>query len=784
MRTTRTISTRLSNLLLARPKTVFAILLLILGSSFAILPGLELASGLDPFLPKNSDLKQINDEIAEHFVNDKLVFAIYRCDQVFSHRNLRVVRELEQQLEQLKLSNKTEDLFAVEKVTSLTNIKNLIGSNQSFQTLDLVPDPIPTDKTALQVIKRQAENNPIIHDTLLDNSGTIASLVIRLPDEFSAVETAEAISLIRALLADVQRSHPRFEFFLTGEPIVSADVASYQAADLAWFMPLGYLIMIIVLFVFLKKVRGVLFSLVIVSFCVSVSMALLAAIGSNLNNCSSMLPLMMMSMSVAVVLHFLSEHGKNSLQNSSKNPTRQTIRELLAPAGMAALTTGIGFGALAISPLPAVHDFGIAAGLGVILTFVITTLIMSLLLPKVSAQSLISPSGVTLAPVLDRLSRLVVERRGILLSFSLVLIVFLGFGALRITVDMNQMEMFHPEAPVRQAGAILDQHLRGSEIYNLSIKTKTEDHFTDPAELKKVEQLNHFLRHELGLHSVLSINDFIKLMHREYAGGDPANWRIPESQEQIAQLLLLAGDPMLDEYIDETRQWIRIVARHSDHSSAAIKQNFERIEAYLAKHFPAAQGYQTTGAGMSKMASILSTGLIHSQVYSLLISFVLIFGLILLLFRSLKDGLLSMPPNLFPIFTNLGLMGWLGIRLDAATVMISTVALGIAVDDTIHFMQYFRTRLSRHQNAERAIRETMRHKGPAIIATSLVISLGFVVSVVSNFQPTRHFGLLICTAMLAALFGDLIVLPALLAGKNKKTAEVLPENSVQNRKAA
>jgi hypothetical protein len=154
--------------------------------------------------------------------------------------------------------------------------------------------------------------------------------------------------------------------------------------------------------------------------------------------------------------------------------------------------------------------------------------------------------------------------------------------------------------------------------------------------------------------------------------------------------------------------------------------------------------------------------LVHSQATGLLVASALIFGLMFLMFRSLRTGLVSLAPNLLPIATNLGLMGWLGIRLDASTVMISTVALGIAVDDTVHFLQHLRARLGVHGDLERAVRETFHTKGPAIIWTSIVISLGFCVVLVSSFSPTRNFGLLICVAMLAALLADLVLLPALL----------------------
>ncbi|MBW2732652.1 MAG: MMPL family transporter [Deltaproteobacteria bacterium] len=161
----------------------------------------------------------------------------------------------------------------------------------------------------------------------------------------------------------------------------------------------------------------------------------------------------------------------------------------------------------------------------------------------------------------------------------------------------------------------------------------------------------------------------------------------------------------------------------------------------------------------------------------------LLIGLLLiLLFRSLSAGLIAMVPNLLPVITGLGLMGWLGISLDASTVMIATIALGVAVDDTVHFMQHYRRSLHAESSPSQAIRETLRLKGPAIVWTSVVITGGFSVLITSKFLATRHFGLLICAAMVVALLGDLLLLPALLARVGAKSPHEHAQRSATSSK--
>jgi predicted RND superfamily exporter protein len=305
------------------------------------------------------------------------------------------------------------------------------------------------------------------------------------------------------------------------------------------------------------------------------------------------------------------------------------------------------------------------------------------------------------------------------------------------------------------------ERLGGSTVLVVSVETTQEDRFLEPAELQKLDNLHSLLR-DMGADEVTSILSYLELTHRELHGGDEAAHRIPDTRAQASQLLLINGDPTVDQYIDGTRRWVRVVARHPEMQISRLVVMFEEIDAFLDEQFPRERGYVAHATGQSRLWSSMFFDLVHSQVASLSISVVAIFLLLLGLFRSLSTGLFATPPNLFPILVVLGFMGWTEMPLNASTVMIATLALGIAVDDTIHFLQHYRSRLRAHGDIERSVRETFRTKGPAIVTTSVVISFGFGVLAVSAFVPTHDFGLLIVAAMAAALVGDLLVLPALL----------------------
>jgi len=762
------IGSRLAALLLPRALQLSLGIAALFALGLAMLPRLQIQSGLDVFSDKDSPLRQVLSEVNTHFVNDQTIFIAYSGVEIFSPETLRATRALGESLEGFTLPGgeaAEEPLFPIDQVTSLTTVEDLVGSDLSFKTTPLIPAPVPTDES-LQTARARALNNPVIRGNLLSEDGAVAVLSLRLAEGLDDAQRAETIVFVRERVRDFEAGVPGLRALVAGDPVVRADIASYQASDLGKFIPLAYALITLLLYVFMRRVKGVAIALVMVTVCLVLAIAVLTAIGSSINNCSVMLPPVMVALSVAMLLHYVSELGKNARRYPRDEAVTRTFGELIPPVFMAALTTAIGFGALAVSRVPAVHEFGITAGAAMLLAFLSITVLMALAAKRLGPDGLIAPTSVALSAafdgLLERLARGVTRWRWPLLAACALFVALISSGAARIVIDTDNLALFDRSAPVRQAAELVDARLGGSVIVVASVRAPEDERFLQPETLRALEGLTRFMEDELGAGKVTSALDYVKLMHREFFNGDPAAFRIPDNAAQVAQLLVLNGDTTFEEYLDQPQRWARVVARFDEHSSVALDELYARLDAELAARFPAAEGWRTAATGNSRIDADMVIQLVHSQATGLLVASALIFGLMFLMFRSLRTGLVSLAPNLLPIATNLGLMGWLGIRLDASTVMISTVALGIAVDDTVHFLQHLRARLGVHGDLERAVRETFHTKGPAIIWTSIVISLGFCVVLVSSFSPTRNFGLLICVAMLAALLADLVLLPALL----------------------
>jgi len=324
------------------------------------------------------------------------------------------------------------------------------------------------------------------------------------------------------------------------------------------------------------------------------------------------------------------------------------------------------------------------------------------------------------------------------------------------------MNYFRDDDPVRTDLVYVDEHLAGATSLEVFIDTGAIDGIKSPGVLRKMERIQDFLEQLEGVGATVSLADYVKEMNRAMRGGDDADRRIPDTRAEVAQLLLMLDDPRdLESLVDFDFQRARISATMRLSQSETLVAEVPGIEALLAREFPSPMAASATG--MSKLISNMEVYLLRSQLRSLGYAFLTVLFFMTLALRSLRLGLLSMIPNVLPIGMALGLMGWLDIPLDPGTAMTGAVALGLVVDDTVHFLHHFRERTLLGDDLGTATRITLHDTGRAITMTSIILVAGFWLLTLASFQPNIYFGLLCGIAILLALLANLVVLPAVLA---------------------
>jgi hypothetical protein len=268
----------------------------------------------------------------------------------------------------------------------------------------------------------------------------------------------------------------------------------------------------------------------------------------------------------------------------------------------------------------------------------------------------------------------------------------------------------------------------------------------------------------------ISFVDFLKDMNQAFHGEDAAFYQIPESSDLVSQYLLLYNADDLDDYVNTEFNHARISVRTAIHGSGAQKKLIERIETFLKTVNFGSLQVRVTGRAVKDLSVV--TSLVKGQIYSLATAALVISVIFLLVFRSVSLAGLSMIPNAFPIVLNFGIMGMAGIALDTGTALISAVALGIVVDDTIHFLIEYQRQRTQGVGIRGAVETVISQKGLGITSSSVIVCIGFGILVMSRFMPVVHFGLLCAIIMVTAIIGDMLLLPAailLKRGGEEKT---------------
>ncbi len=323
------------------------------------------------------------------------------------------------------------------------------------------------------------------------------------------------------------------------------------------------------------------------------------------------------------------------------------------------------------------------------------------------------------------------------------------------------MNYFREDEPVRLDTYAVDEALGGSASVEVLV-TAPDEGLKDPANLKRLDELSRSLESRPGASQSLSVVESLKELNRVLKGGAPGSLRLPESRPLTAQLyLLLEGEEDFETEVQDNYETGRVTTRIRMSEAEALLADLGNVEARLARDFGTAD-LEVRMTGFVKLMSNMETYLLDSQIRSFMVAFLVITLMLTILWRSIRLGLFSMIQNFIPVILGVAFMGLVGVPLDPGTVMIGAIALGLVVDDTVHFMVRLRRHLSGGADTRDAIRRAIMEAGRPIIITSLVLAGAFFMLTLASFTPNIHFGLVTAVVILMVLTADLVLLPAAL----------------------
>jgi len=429
------------------------------------------------------------------------------------------------------------------------------------------------------------------------------------------------------------------------------------------------------------------------------------------------------------------------------------------PIFLTSLTTTIGFLTLAPNDLPVISEFGIAASFGMAINLVLTVLATPLLARILPPPAARGPEHTAMhRAIAKRLSGAVLLHRHWIAALAVLLFAVCGALAMRVEVNNSVTNFFEDDSPVIRNFNAQSEDVAGGSIVVVEVDTHEPGGLQDPENLKAVAQLTDFLaqRHD----DVVSYDLFIRQIHQEINLGDERFYAVPDQADLVAQYSLMLDPQTLSRVADFEFSRGLLLVRTNLQTSGEVTSELDVLNAFVAKEMP--PGVDVTFSGARVLIAKSSEELSFEVVKGLVIVIFAILIVLALFFGSLRLAALSIIPNLFPVAGVFALMVLLDMPLDTGVFPVAIIAVGIAVDDTIHFISRFTTRARKGDGTFRAIRNTITLESRPIVTSSLGLIAGFSILSFASFGSIQQFGTLTACAIFLALVADLTVTPSLL----------------------
>jgi predicted RND superfamily exporter protein len=611
------------------------------------------------------------------------------------------------------------DYATFRKIEALSETFGRIEGVKRVISLPIIKKKVdPGGKWTLEEFAKVAAPVELFNKNLISVDKKISAITLVLESE------AVHESVIRKLNDTIIKESGTLSIYQIGMPLVSQALVTYTIKDFQTLPILTLALITLVFYILFRNPVRVLLPLMVVLVVLSWTFGLMALMHIPLSLLTMIVPVFLIAVGTAYCLHVISEYISSSAD---------------------ALTC-----------------FGLGSLLLVLLLLLPAVLIYMPVSGKKSEGD--SRIGKLFDQFLDRIVSLNLNHPKATLITVLILALSSVIGIFFIQVESNPVEFFKKDTPISRNFHDIHQKLSGSFPISVIVESKQDYYFEDPKHIAEIKRLQAYLETLPGVDKTISFADYVMLVNYALNHYDAKYYVIPqedyETRVAINNYKGLLGEDLFSRFMTLQLNKADILLLTYISSSRDFLQTREKILTHARQYFPEHLNFEVSGFGMAVSASshLLTTG----QIKSISLSLALIFGIMFLMFLSAKVGLIAILPNCFPIMMNFGIMGWLGIRLSVTTSLIACIAIGLAVDDTIHYLYRYNREFKKDLDKDRALRDTIKTVGKPIIFTTLTISIGFCVLMFSQFKPTAIFGFLMVITMLSALIGDLIILPSLM----------------------
>ncbi|HAE29544.1 MAG TPA: hypothetical protein DCF89_00410 [Flavobacteriales bacterium] len=754
------------------PKRISAVILLCVGVFTAVciwnLQFLSLDYNFENFFPENDEETVFFKEHRERFAsdNDFLLVAVKNNDGVFRKDFL------------LELENLLADL---DTVTHVDTVLSLTRMNKLFVN-DFGKWKVPyinyDNLDSLQNDSIWISKTPDVYGSLISKDCKTLSIFVKHQDYLSK----EGCAAISESVNNIKSLYDFDEMHIAGRSVGQIYYVALMQSELKFFMVTSLVLLLVFLILAFRSWWGILLPVTVVVASVIWILGIMAMLQKPLNLVLTVLPTIIFIVGMSDVIHIVSKYLEELRKGKPKfEALKITIKEVGMATLLTSVTTAVGFLTLYFSRVVPIKDFGVYVAMGVMITFVLSFLVlpsMFALIPTPS-RSKKKSEATFWTKVLRRSFLWTIHNQVKVVSISGIILIgsFVGLSALEVNNFL--LEDLKENDPLNKSFMFFDEHFSGARPMELSIECK-EGSILTPSNLRELDSLERLLVSIYPNESFGSVLTVIKSLNRVLNGGSNLQYKLPEADKELrkitSRLKKQIPQELLKQYLTADEKYARFSSTVPDlggNQYRALNNSFaEKREG----QFPQFNIHHTGTAHLiDKNNQYLST----SMVLSLLIAFAVIAGIVGFLFRSLKMVLISLIPNVFPLVMIAGIMGVADIDIKVSTAILFTIAFGIAVDDTIHFISKLKLEINKGASLVFALRRTYMSTGRALVLTTAILSAGFLTLIFSNFLGTLYLGLLVSLTLFFALVADLFLLPILILWfykipkSNSKTKSVM-----------
>ncbi len=732
------------------------------------IPKLEVRIAADEMLVSNDPQRAYFDEIKQTFGEERVILAVIEDQNPLAPAKLKIQQAVIAELEALSFVDRVESLFSV------PHVKSVDGYLDKKPYLDKLPD----DDAAAGEVLDAAVGNPLVRNILVAPNGKALALAIVLREGATPVDDQTLTDSINTAIAPLDEAYDNA--YAIGFPMVRNEIAERIMAEQTALMPLAIGALLIALFLLLRQLIDIVTPLITAGVSILWTFGLMGWLGVPINVVTSTVPILLIVVGSTEDIHLLAEfrHAQRRGDNTTV-ALRHMAKKMGRTVLLTFITTYAGFLSVGLSGIEVLRQFGLVASTGLLFNFLVTIIFI--------------PAALALAGrwQIDGRSRMFDERahrwsasywrfltthRWHAFVFLATCSIIAAIGIPRIQINHNPTDSLGGNSPVAQHIESLNTQFAGLESFSIVIESGIQDTFLQSRYLDEIVEVENFIRQQNEAMSVTSFADYLELLN--IAMLESADAGVPASNDEIAELMLFLDYERVRGYITEDYSQTRILVRHSIATTEQLESMLKTIRRFLDENLD--DGLRARITGDSVLTLSATNSMIFGQLQSVLLILTFFILIISFIFTDLRVGLIAAAPNIFPVIILFGVLGYAEIPLNIGTTMAAAIAIGIAVDDTLHFLLRYNQELRSSKSQSLAMERTIYEEALPVVSTSIALTVGFLVFSQSSFAPVAQFGMLSALVISTALLADFVITPLAISSLRLVTLWDLLSNRVRN----